>query len=79
LLNRHENNLEIMGNSGWCMSKEVEYRTGEAYRARNLEFQIESEEETLEQEVKMDISAEKMEIVESNSPVTDNEVLQVRF
>lgn len=36
--------VRIMGNSGWCLSKntEVEYQTGEAFHSNNSEFTVDN-------------------------------------
>lgn len=63
-----------MGNSGWCMSKEVEYQTGEAYRSRNSEFKVNASELD-KKEVKMDIDEGNKEL---KLPVTYSKAQQVR-
>lgn len=70
-----------MGNSGWCLSKEVDYQTGEAYRARNSEFitnsmlnELDKEEQTYDISGNME-NLRDVEVVES--PVTDNKAQQV--
>lgn len=72
-----------MGNSGWCLSKEVVYQTGEAYRAQNSEFVTNSMLNELDKEEQTDELSRKMEnlrVVEVvESPVTDNKAQQVSY
>lgn len=74
-----------MGNSGWCMSKEVEYHTGEAYRSRNSEFLFKkSEEKDCENQEKSEENMEKsngnlknLKNSSAKMPDADNEAKQV--
>lgn len=70
-----------MGNSGWCMSKEVDYHTGEAYRARNLEFITNSMVNRVDKKEQIDDKSRKIEnfrdIEVVKSPRTDNKAQQV--
>ena len=72
-----------MGNSGWCISKEVDYQTGEAYRARNSEIITNSMLNELGKEEQADDirrTMEKLRVVEVvEPPVTDNKQQQVSY
>lgn len=73
-----------MGNSGWCMSKQVEYQTGETYRSRNSEFLFNNGEIGVAKDVAEEKSPENMEnslkIVEKlkeELPVADKDAQMV--
>jgi hypothetical protein len=71
-----------MGNSGWCMSKEVEYQTGEAYRSRNSEFLFKKGEigdNKDKSNESMENSSGKVNKLKLESPATDNEAKQVSY
>lgn len=64
-----------MGNSGWCISKEVDYQASEAYRSRNSEFKVKVVPE-VEKDTKMNVALRtNIAIEELKSP--DNEAQQV--
>jgi hypothetical protein len=65
-----------MGNSGWCLSKEVDYQTGEAYRSRNSEFTFNKSKIGVEKDIEQENCEEIME--KSTEKVDDSKLVSTK-